>query len=173
MRRMSKESTMTVISRSPADCSDATLRDIAALAAEGGEVEAEDIAKGIRRAEALLWVAQGESICAVAALKRPHASYRQRVFKNAGSAVRPELFPYELGYIFVEEATRDRKFARSLAIQALQVAGEHAVYATTRSDNAAMQHILTSLGFMRCGEDYQSKRTDSFLSLFTHSRTHL
>lgn len=149
------------------------------MAAKGGEIEPEYIVRGIVRAQALMWIIQGGTICAVAALKRPDPTYRAGVFKKAGSTDDESEFTFELGYIFVEEAARGQGLASSLVAQALNTAGDQPVYATTRSDNAPMQNILIAHKFAKSGTSYKSRRTNSMLSLYTcwgapgHSRARL
>ncbi|WP_425408511.1 N-acetyltransferase family protein [Hyphococcus sp.] len=162
---------MNITVKHPADCLYCELDKLATFAAYSGEVELDDIKRGVRNAKAILWVAHQGAICAVAVLKRPNVNYRKKIFQKANFSACPETYTYELGYIFVDSANRKRGLAKSLVTKAIEVSGEHAVYATTRSDNSAMQNILTSFKFVKVGDDYKSKRTKSLLSLLTYKPT--
>jgi hypothetical protein len=62
-----------IAERTPAGCSQSELVAFAALAATGGEVEADDIISGAKRAIQLLWISDASgNPCATAALKSPH-----------------------------------------------------------------------------------------------------
>ncbi len=61
-------------------------------------------------------------------------------------------------------AYRGRRVATGLCRQLVASVPGAAVFATTRTDNLAMQHVLGSLGFRRAGRPYP--RRDEELALF-------
>jgi ribosomal protein S18 acetylase RimI-like enzyme len=158
-----------IIERSPAQCSQSELAAFAVVAAKGGEVEADDIVGGAKRAFQLLWISDASgNPCATAALKSPNLGYKTKVFKQSGlpddAAAR---FDLELGYVFVDPARRQDGHGTRLATRAVQIAGARPVYATSRSDNHGMRRILERLNFVIVGTEYSSARDDAIrLRLF-------
>jgi predicted GNAT family N-acyltransferase len=73
-----------------------------------------------------------------------------------------------LGYIYVEEVLRGQHIASNLVERAMREAGNVGVFATTRTDNAAMQKILCRNGFVLAGNPYLSNDGQRNLSLFVH-----
>jgi GNAT superfamily N-acetyltransferase len=157
------------VERTPAGCSQSELAAFASLAATGGEVEADDIVSGAKRAIQLLWISDASgNPCATAALKSPNLGYKTRVFERSGlpdeAAAR---FDVELGYVFVDPAHRQDGCGTRLATRAIQIAGVRPVYATSRSDNNGMRRILERLDFVISGREYSSARDEAIrLRLF-------
>jgi len=68
----------------PADCSAEALKQFTVLVASGGEV-AQGLGNRLKRALSLATLMYGEAIVGTAAVKRPFATYRNKVFKSARS----------------------------------------------------------------------------------------
>ena len=136
------------------------------VASKGEEVEARDIARGAERAAALLWIADNSGPVAVAGLKTPLDSYKKRVFSKAGVSAQHQEFVFELGYIYVEKSHRKQGFGEKLVREAIALAGNQNIYATTRINNESMQRILQRNNFSAIGSAYLSERSDTKLLLF-------
>jgi len=148
--------------RTPAQCSQSELAAFAVAAAKGGEVEADDIVSGAKRAIRLLWISDASgNPCATAALKRPNLGYKNKVFGRAGLPDEAARFDIELGYVFVDPAHRQGGYGTRLVRRTIQIAGACPVYATSRSDNNGMRRILERLNFVIAGREYCSARDEA------------
>ncbi len=155
-----------IITRQPSECAENELEAFVTVAAKGEEVERQDIKRGTTRAAVLLWIEGSGGPFAVAAMKTPFNSYRERVFRKAGVAEGHKKFTLELGYIYVDKSQRRNGHGPALVQKAIGLYGQQGIYATTRADNARMQEILKENGFSSIGSDYASERNTSRLALF-------
>lgn len=80
-----------------------------ALVLRGGEVDEHTLPGLIERAAALAFVHKGDSVVGVGALKRPNASYRNKVFAQARSSLAVGDFEFELGWIYLIPAARGNR----------------------------------------------------------------
>lgn len=139
----------------PADCSAQGLEQFATLVASGGEV-AQGLQNRLKRALSLATLMYGESIVGTAAIKRPFATYRNKVFQSARSPLAATDFGHELGWIFIDPAHRGKGHTFPLIEAALVALEGGPAYATTRLDNEPMHHVLQNLHFERSGVPYAS-----------------
>ena len=154
---------MDITVRPQIECSVLERNAFVALVLEGAEVPANFLQDGILRARTLLWIASGNHLSAVAAIKIPLAIYRFNTFKKAKAPDQAVHFPIELGYIYVASVHRGKGFATALVNRAINLAGAEGMLATTRVDNTAMQVILSKAEFARLGSDYASEEDESRL----------
>ena len=131
----------------------------------GGEANATP--ERIRRAEVLAMAWDDGGVAGVAALKRPLDSYREKVARRSGFSLVSSEWLYELGYVFVLLEHRGQGHANRLVEHALRAAGRRNVFATVRTNNAAMQAALRRFGFNQAGRDYLSDDAERTLSLWT------
>lgn len=75
------------------------------------------------------------TIRGVAALKRPQASYREKIAKRAQIDLTQSTWPYELGYIYIEPELQGRGLSHRLVAAALKHRDNTGVFATVRADN--------------------------------------
>lgn len=146
-----------IVVKAPKACSDDELDQFAAKVADGGEV-ADGIRDRVKRAFRLGFVIYGDTIIGTAALKKPAASYRAKVFKKASSQLDPTAYPYELGWIFLDVPHRKKGQMTRLLNGLLPVAKGSALYATTRTSNDIMQEMLAQLKFSEDGTEYKSEQ---------------
>jgi len=133
---------------------------------EGVEVDAHTLPALIERALALALVRDEESVVGIGAIKRPNASYRNRVFGDAKSRLVPAQFDFELGWIYLCEAARGKRLTTPI-VQALLLRLEgRPVYATSRVDNVPMHASLTHCGFRKEGTPFPSKQNQGQIQLF-------
>ncbi len=159
-------SPIEVMSREPAEFSDLEIHDFMAFVVAGGEVAVAGLEKRIRSAARLAFLFVGSTFSGVAALKRPEAVYRDSVASKAKVPLPKKDFPYELGYVFVMPSTRRRGFSFDLAQEALVSARGKGVFATTRTNNGAMQATLEKCKFKAQGRPYPSTLGTGKLQLF-------
>lgn len=146
-----------IVVKAPKACSDAELEQFAAKVAEGGEV-ADGIRQRAKRAFRLGIIVYEDSVIGTAALKKPAASYRAKVFKKAGSQLNPAAYPYELGWIFLDVPHRKKGQMTRLINDLLPAAKDSALFATTRTSNDIMQEMLAQLKFSEDGTEYKSEQ---------------
>lgn len=141
------------------------LDEFQALVRRGGEVNPASLPALVQDAAAIGLVERDGRIVAVAGLKRPNASYRAKVFTKAQVAD-PGRFPFELGWVFVQEEHRRRGISSLLVSALLQRIKDVSVYATSAADNVAMHGTLIKAGFVAVGEQYPSSTPGRRLILF-------
>ena len=107
-------------------------------------------------------------LTAIAALKAPDAEYRDAVFKMADSPASYADFQLELGWVYVVPAYRRKQVATEICEQLLLRAAGDCVFATTRSDNAAMGRILRACGFAEVGKPFMHRSEQLRLYLRHH-----
>ncbi len=157
-----------ITNKRPSECSDHELDAFEDLVKKGGEVAPAGLRNRIMKAEWLVFVVEEDgTFAAVAALKRPSDSYKRKVFQKARTSENPDDFTFEAGWIFVEEAFRDRKYSRLLLQTVVKLAGAKKVYATTREDNVWMRQSNVRCGLVESGSPYISHEGDYNLVLYT------
>ena len=161
-----KESLEVITVKRPSDCSATELQDFAALVLAGGEVTAVGLDARIRKAEALVFLAQDGCLKGIAAVKNPEQNYKNGVFQEAQASVQANEFPFELGWVFVLPSSRGAGFSHKLVQAALAATGGRAIFATSRSDNAPMHKALNAHGLSCHGKAYASSRGNQNLVLF-------
>ena len=149
----------------PAAFDDETRRAFADLLTEAFGPAPEDRLPRIAAAARLALHRDADGrLAAVAALKTPDATRRRDLFQQAGVPAGWDAHPLDLGWIYVRPAHRGQGLARQLCRDLLQQVPGTGVFSTTRTDNAAMRHILSALGFDPAGHPFP--RRDHRLVLF-------
>lgn len=161
-----KESGKVITVKKPSECSETELQDFAALVLAGGEVTTNGLNERIKKAEALVFLAQEGCLKGIAAVKNPEENYKNSVFKEAGATVMASEFPFELGWVFVLPSSRGAGFSHRLVEAALAATNGRSIFATTRSDNTPIRKILGARGFSRHGNEYASALGNHKLVLF-------
>jgi GNAT superfamily N-acetyltransferase len=152
--------------KSPVHCSIEERAAFLAVAEKGNEIDRVDLEGGFDRARHVLWMSDPRGLTGVAALKIPRQSYWQRVFADTKSGLAYQEYPFEFGYLYVEQDRRGKGYGSALVLKALSLAGNEGVFATTREDNTDVHPCLLKGGFRQIGQPYSSKRGDFRLLLF-------
>ncbi|HEY8696894.1 MAG TPA: GNAT family N-acetyltransferase [Rhizomicrobium sp.] len=152
--------------KTPAECSPLERTEFATLVCKGGEVNAKGLDARISLAAQLVFLKQGTDLLGIAAIKNPLGGYRISVSKKSAVALPPAQFPYELGWVFVEETARGKGYSQALVKCALAPLAQAGVFATSRADNAPMHRTLAVFGFTAKGNTYPSIRKHYELKLF-------
>lgn len=124
------------------------------LVANAGEVVSTALTTNIANARVLVMLKQYGVVRGTAALKRPQDSYRAKIMKRAGVALSRLDCPYELGYVFIEPNLQGHGLSHRLVFEALAHNDGAAVFATVRTDNAAMLATLFKAEFAVVGQPY-------------------
>jgi len=82
-----------------------------ALVRQGGEVGENTLATNLKAAKVLVFGKIAGEVLGIAALKRPQASYRNRIGGKAGVEIGPAGYPYELGYVFLLPEAQGKKLS--------------------------------------------------------------
>lgn len=160
-----------ILIKSPKNCSDDELDQFSAKVAAGGEL-ADGVRGRVQRAFRLGFIVHEEMVVGTAALKRPAAGYRSKVFANAKSGLDPEGFPYELGWIFLDVDHRKKGQMTRLLNELFPAAEGSVLFATTRTSNDIMQEMLLQLKFEQSGTDYKSAQyPEETLRLYVQTAT--
>ncbi|MER9776594.1 GNAT family N-acetyltransferase [Mesorhizobium sp. M0220] len=140
----------------PNEFSDAELAAFVELVVSEGEVTRHGLLGRVKAARGLVILYDGEILVGTAAIKNPELGYRADVFAKSKSLADDTAYAVELGYVVVASSHRGRGLSWSLVDAALPFTNGSAVFATTRSNNAAMQRILPARGFTANGSPYPS-----------------
>jgi predicted GNAT family N-acyltransferase len=152
--------------KAPKNYSVSELDEFSKIVADEQEV-AEGVRARVERAYRLGIITYDGTVVGTASLKKPSASYRRKVFEKAKSKHAPIDYPYELGWIFLKDAHREKGQMTRLLKELMPAATDSAMFATTRSVNEIMQEMLIQFGFSRDGEEYPSEqRPDQMLQLY-------
>jgi GNAT superfamily N-acetyltransferase len=158
---------VNITSKKPEFCSKKELRTFESLVSKGGEVIKAGLSHRILKAEKLIFLFEEDGVLSgIAALKKPDPVYKKKVFDKAGSAENNDQFTFEVGWIFVEEKFRRKKYSQLLLKHILKLAGKNKIYATTREDNVAMNKTNSHLGLELSGHSYKSDKGDHNLVLY-------
>jgi len=151
--------------KAPADWSREVRAGFEALVRSGGEVPGAGLSARIAEAQSLACHFEDRQLVAVAALKNPRLTYREKLCDRSGFDLSKEKYAYEVGWVYVAENHRGSRLSRLVVEACLTEAGSGGVFATTREDNEAMQRTLKRYGFVRAGKAYESERVDVLLVL--------
>lgn len=154
-----------------------SLTEIAAfrdLVIEADEVDPVGFDRRLAKAERLIFLYSDESeLAGVGAVKRPNEAHRRSVFQSAESLEDSGCFVFEIGWIVVNPAFRNRHLSRELVVAALSVTKNANVFATVRTNNARMQKTNERCGFQPSGQPFRTNREgrNYELSLFIRPTT--
>ena len=151
--------------RAPTDAPEQLRKQFMALVLKGGEVRKDTLPGLVDNALLIGFVWAGQTLAAVGGVKRPNVSYRAGVFNKAALSD-PGRYPYELGWIFVDEHFRKMGMARALTSKLVHAAGDSPVYATSRVGNGGMHKALLDAGFQQAGQPYAGRRKGEQLQVF-------
>lgn len=166
VRRMNDLKKYTLECKAPADCSEADLDRFAALVTQGGEV-ADGMRERVSTAHLLGFIKYEGHAVGVAALKKPKATYRKKVFEQAKSERSGADFLFEVGWIFLKENHRQKGQMTELLTTMFEAVTGKRIFATTRSANEVMKQVLTHFKFETSGDPYPSvEHPDETIQLF-------
>lgn len=139
----------------PSKCTEAELDRFGAIVTEGGEV-ADEIRSRIESARVLGFITYEGVIVGTAALKKPKATDRARVFGNAKSKANPKDYPSELDWVFLQTQHRKKGQMTKLFEKLMPLAKGQNMFAAARPGNDLMREILVQMQFQADGEAYPS-----------------
>lgn len=155
-----------IFAKAPKDASTNELERFIDFVNASGEVASGGLNRRVRGAESLAFLQVADQFVGIAGLKNPEAAYRASVAQKSGFELQENVFPFELGWVFIECAMRGKGLSFPLCELALKAAGTRGVFATSRTSKEGMHAVLAKLGFTRVGRQYESKQNDGDLCLF-------
>ena len=158
-----------VVSDAPDSFSQDERRRFRVLVEAGGEVDTVVLHQNVESAKSLVFAWSEGRLLGVAALKVPQPSYRKKIAQNSGFSLQPELYPFELGYVFVQEEARGIGLAHRLVAAAVDQARRTKVFATVRADNLAMLSTLHRAAFLHVGEEYPGRNQGTSIRLLVRN----
>lgn len=153
---------MKIEVKSPIECTSAELSVFQKLVIQGGEVNANGLMARIRNAEKLVFVNENECV-AIGAIKNPEDSYKLGVFVKAGAEEKAKKHIYEVGWLYVIPAARNRGLSRKLMQVINEILGNSTCYATTRESNQSMHYLFPQYNFYQLGTPYKSNKNYSLV----------
>jgi len=153
----------TVRVAQPSDFATAEIDDFVALVLAGNEVSANGLKKRVIAASQLAFLCESDCLLGVAGLKKPTEQYRSYVQRSSKTALRSDKLPYELGWVFIRPDARGRGLSLPLCEAIVTAAEGCGIFATSRTNNAAMHRTLTNIGFDRVGSEWRSRQNDGDL----------
>jgi len=135
----------------------------------GGEVDRIALQQNVENARALVFARSSGRLLGIAALKRPKLTYRKKIAEKSGFALDSDLYPFELGYVFVQQDARGSGLSHRLVANMLDQTDGKRVFATARTDNLGMLRTMDRAGFAQVGNDYPGRRAGTFIRLFVRS----
>ncbi len=139
------------------------------LVEAGGEVDTVVLRQNVERAKSLVFARSKGRLLGVAALKVPQPSYRKKIAQNSGFSLQSDLYPFELGYVYVQEAARGKGLAHRLVAAAVDQAHGTQVFATVRADNFGMLRTLDRAAFLHVGEEYPGRNQGASIRLLVRN----
>jgi len=151
----------------PNNCTNEELHIFESLVLQGGQVSPQGLRRRIKLAEWLITLSDNKCL-AVGAIKKPDEEYRTRIFTEAGARMKASEYEYEFGWLYVIPKARDRRYAHKLIRSAIAVLGNSHCFATTRTNNRSMNHLLAKYSFKQLGSSYLSKDGSHSLTLYVY-----
>lgn len=152
--------------KKPLECSRKEIEGLFQLVQKGGEVDPSGLKTRIKRAKYLAFQFDQNKLVGILGLKRPCEIYKKRVFKKAGLPKDAEKFDLEIGWAYTECLYRGRGICTNLIQLILSKSGNENLFATVRTENAAMCRVLEKTGFEKIGIPYKGRSKGYTLQLF-------
>jgi hypothetical protein len=152
--------------RPPSQIPTDQLHDIVQLISDGGEVDNKTLWDKINNAIMIGYAIANDLIVGTGALKKPHDSSNDNAFVKAGTDVKYEDYPYELGYVFVKEGHRGAFIASRICTTLCKMYSHANIYSTLRSDNRVARLLIERSGFTQSGTSFMSRNGKDMLMLY-------
>jgi predicted GNAT family N-acyltransferase len=154
----------------PATFSQDERRHFCELVELGGEVDTIALEQNVTNARALVFARSNGRVLGVGAIKRPKSTYREKVANDSGFNLSCDLYPFELGYIFVQEEARGWGLSHQIVSAALNETDGQNIFATARADNQGMLRALCRASFLQVGHDYSGRNSRTLIRLLVKNR---
>jgi GNAT superfamily N-acetyltransferase len=150
----------------PGACSPDQIDAFVELVSQGEQVRVTGLRERIVVAHWLGFHCEGDELAAVAAIKRPTENYRDKIFRKAAVDVQGGAPIAELGWVVTDAKFRGKGIMSELLHRLLDKADPCNLFATSRTDNSAMQRLLETVGFQETGGTFSGINGDHLLQLW-------
>ena len=140
--------------------------EIKGLIVKGNEANVSLVESRLYSSALTAYFKDGDTIIATTSIKIPEVYYVNEIFDKALADLNPSKYIFELGYVYVDYPYRNQKLASILCSELLYKFEIENLFSTTRTDNAGMQSILNTLGFVPSGHSYLSLSKTKLLQLY-------
>ena len=140
-----------IIITTPSDIEKNCLDEIIQLISRGGQVNRSGLQQRLLHSELVAYKIKDDKVICTATLKKPHSSYRIKVFNSAKFPVTGN-YKKELGYIVTHPDFENLGHCQDLLLRFFNKISTYSMYATTRKPS--MIHILSKMGFKVTGKTY-------------------
>lgn len=154
---------MKTLIKSPSECTDFEINEFVRLTIEGGQVSSNRLKFRIKNAEKLVFIWKNDSCVAIAGLKNPSITYRQKVF-CAAEVKKERNYQYEIGYIY--STIKNKGVGSKLMLALLKASKNASLFATTQKSNQTMHYLLDKSGFKQLGQYYLNNNETYYLGLY-------
>jgi predicted GNAT family N-acyltransferase len=144
-----------IIIKRPGEFSKSEKTAFVRFVANAGEVAA-GLPELVEKAQVLVMLCNEGELIGTAAIKRPRSHYHEGVFKKAASPAAFIDYPFEIGWIVVDQRYQGQQLSGQLIDAALGAVSGARIYATTRANNTRIHRVLKTRGFVRNGKPYAS-----------------
>lgn len=151
---------------SPSELTSQQLEDMSQLISSGQEVTMSVVNRNLKNAVSIAYAYDNGIPVGVIVLKNPVASYRTKVFNEAGVPELASTYQAEIGYTYVLPEYRTRGVGVRLC-RVMVNSISSPIYATTREQNTTINKLLKFAGFNETGDKWQSDRGNYNLILWT------
>ncbi|MEA5078226.1 MAG: GNAT family N-acetyltransferase [Anaerolineaceae bacterium] len=162
---------MQIITKEPIICTSDDLEHFESLVKLGNEVDLKRLRNRIFSAKWLLFLYEEDNkLAGISAIKQPKEKYKKEIFSKSKSGENPEIFQYEVGWVYVKEQYRRKGYSTELLNKIVELSNGGPLFATTKESNTPMKKTLLKFGFQESGETYPSKRGDYKLILYLRNK---
>lgn len=155
----------------PNNCTSDDLEQFESLVKLGNEVNSKGLRNRILSAKWLLFLYEEDNkLAGISAIKQPKEKYKKEIFFKSKSGENPEIFRYEVGWVYVEEQYRGKGYSIELLNKIVELSNGEPLFATTKESNTPMKKTLYKYGFQESGETYPSIRGDYKLNLYLRNK---
>lgn len=141
---------------SPTRFNESDMEQIKQLIIEGSQIDPTGIEKRLNRAKLIGLFRRGEEGISVAAIKLPYDSYKRKIFGKAEIPDLADQYKYEFGWAYTKPDIREKGLMKRIMKKMMRDVGNQKVFATTKTNNRVMKHLLEKFGFRPEGEPYPS-----------------
>jgi len=120
--------------KKPSECSDKELTEYYNLAVKGNQVDKNGLKERIEQAILLAFHYENNSLVGIAALKYPHESYKNGVFKKAEVPLESDKYKFKFGWAYTEPEYRGKHICSNLTHKILESEVSQNIYATTKDE---------------------------------------
>jgi hypothetical protein len=142
---------------SPTSLDATTMKSVVDLITKGGEVLSTGLESRIKKAKYVVVAKDGDAVVGFGAVKVPLYSYKQKIFVKAGVPELVDDVDLELGWLIVDENSRNKRIGGLVAKKLYDLTKNEPVFLSTRANNHTIISAAKRVGGKILGKPYQGK----------------